>query len=204
VKELSEVAGFVKDHPKEIIILDFQHFFGLTPSDHIRFSRNLEYTFQGKLVKRPKPGSDLPTVNELWSNKKQVVVLYSDESSGSAAIHDNRYLWQRKSFIRSYWCQTFDINDLRGCLQAEVNGPQSQSLLFVLQGVLTPNIWTTAQSVIPFIGGMHSLRDSAASSNNTICSWFIGPWVAKKLNILMVDWIEFGDVVGKAIEINQK
>jgi hypothetical protein len=204
LKELYEVAAFLKRQPKEIVILDFQHFYGMASADHVRLARNLDSIFRNKLVTSPKPGSSLPIADEIWSEARQVVTLYSQESGGTAALQLNPRLWDRARLIQSNWCETIDINSLRSCLEHDVIYPPSPSMLFVLQAILSPDWWTIFKSGVPFVGGLRSLRELATLYNGTICSWFIGPWANRNTNIILADWIEIGDVVGKAIQLNSR
>lgn len=191
-ERIYNIRSFLSVHTKEIVILDFQHLINMNPGDHQRLARMLSLAFGNKLLAPPSTGHPLPTMETLWNEGKQVIALYNDDPQSAPAFKTNPFLWQRDR-IRSFWCDSHTVNDLRPCLQREVDNPPPPNKLFVLQGVLSPR-WTSL-----FKG---SLQTFAASSNGVIISWFVGPWVQRGLNILMVDWMQFGDVVGRAIQLN--
>ena len=81
------------------------------------------------------------------------------------------------------------------CLQNELDHPPPPNKLFVLQGIIAPTTFSVFEG---------SLQDWVVSFNGIITCWFAGPRADRNLNILMVDWVEFGDVIGKAIWLNQQ
>jgi hypothetical protein len=193
-ERIRDIKSFLSRSPQEVVILDFQHFYNMGSVDHVRLARILKYAFGKKLVAPPPKGSSLPKLEALWEEEKQVVVLYGQEGQSQAAFNTTPELWKRDR-IQSFWCETSDVGKLRSCLQREVDHPPSREILFVLQGVLTPG------SIGDLVSG--SLQEWAMSHNGEITSWFSGAWAHRNLNILIVDWVQYGNVVGKAIQLNR-
>ena len=72
VKQMAlAVNEFLNQHPKEIMLLDFNHFFGMTPDLHQSLLNLLMEIFGDKLC--PYLDMDSVTLNTLWENKLQVL-----------------------------------------------------------------------------------------------------------------------------------
>ena len=76
-KELKEINTFLSSHPKEIVFLDFNHFYEMNDGHHKQLLETIEKTFQEKLCMFV--GVENATLNMLWENNLQVIVFYQDK-----------------------------------------------------------------------------------------------------------------------------
>lgn len=198
---LSEFADFLPAHPKEIVILDFQHFYSMSPADHDRFASTLSTKFDYKLIERP--GQFAP-LSSIWAKNQQVVLLYNGDSEGQQALTAHPKFWDRNKSIRSMWCdkRSHSLGDLHDCLRDEVSNYSTLALnvFFVLQGVLSPDAGMIVAGALH--GSPRSLKDLAEKYNTAVVGWFENEWSRFPLNILMIDWVEVGALVHKCIELN--
>ncbi|XP_041822293.1 PI-PLC X domain-containing protein 1-like isoform X2 [Chelmon rostratus] len=72
---LDELATWLDDHPKEIVIISCSHFESLTDEDHGRLV-DFIITLFGKKLCSPQ---DAPTLRSCWSRGQQVIVSYGDQ-----------------------------------------------------------------------------------------------------------------------------
>jgi hypothetical protein len=147
----SEIKSFTDNHPKEIIILDFNHLFHLQSNQEDLIAK-INNSFSAKLIPATKTVN--ATLNELWQSNKQIIALYDDNES----VIKHQELWSQAA-IFSPWPNKQDINNLKQSLQNILDGKLynnkkqdfdcisptescqsiSKNKFFVLQGVLTPN-----------------------------------------------------------------
>ena len=184
----------------------------MSAADHQDLATSLESDFGSRFIV-PPAGDTFPTLDSIWRENRQIVLLYSDHSNGGSVLTDHRSFWPR-SKIRSEWADTRDINRLKDHLKGEIlKAPQSQ--LFVLQGVLTPDAETIANGevarrlpagIIDFLkaspNAPRSLGELAEKNNATISNWFTVDWKDSDINILMIDWIKNSDFARQIILLN--
>lgn len=206
-RAICDIATFLDTHDREIVILDFQHFQGLGDRDHSYLSESLNTAFGRKLVPPPATGEQLPTLDAIWADRRQVVLLYSPEDGGAAVLRKNPAYWNRLTYVRSKWCETIEMDRLHECLRQEITHAPADKL-FILQAVLSPNLREMTESLAKKgsydIESAFSLQELALQFNGTIFGWFIGPWATKSPNVIMADWCQAGDLVGKTIELNRR
>lgn len=177
---IDAVHNFVTQNNKEIVILDFNHFYEMTANSHRSLVSTLISTFSSVLIPRSKTVN--ATVNDLWSAKQRVVILYDDETS----VQTNSQLWFQNS-ISSTWPNKQDIASLKEVLQEELQNPPMDKF-FVLQGILTPDLGMIAKGLVPFTSDPGSLESLAENVTPVVVSWIKQLWYDKSLNIIIVDW----------------
>lgn len=179
---LNQVSDFVNQNPKEIVLLDFNHFYDMTPAIHAALAASIISMFGSKLA--PNSVTTDVTVNELWENGQQVIVFYDDTETVNAT---QGKLWP-ESAISSPWPQTDDLNTLQTYLANEL--PNNSETFFVLQGVLTPT-WSTEKDGLAaavFSSNPASLHELATKVTPVVTSWIANGWWTQGLNIVIVDW----------------
>lgn len=72
---LRSMNDFLNEHPKEVIILDCQHFYAFGPSDHERLMSNLTTIFGAKLVPYTRDLRHL-SLNFLLNFQRQIFAVY--------------------------------------------------------------------------------------------------------------------------------
>jgi len=70
--ELVNIKDFLVSHTKEILVLDFQHFYNFSEADHNRLSSNLKLLFHGMICPNSYPISKL-SINTMRANGWQVI-----------------------------------------------------------------------------------------------------------------------------------
>ena len=79
---LTQVNDFITQNPKEIVLLDFNHFYDMTPTIHAALAASIISMFGSRLA--PNSVTTDVTVNELWENGQQVIVFYDDTETVNA------------------------------------------------------------------------------------------------------------------------
>ena len=74
---LREIDEFLSEHPREIILMDFNHFYDMDEESHKRLLHLIEKLFKRKLCMFI--GVENATLNMLWENNLQVIVFYQDK-----------------------------------------------------------------------------------------------------------------------------
>lgn len=190
---LQAVRAFVETHNKEIVILDFNKFYSSTAFDHTALVKQIIDTLGPVLI----PPSANVTVKplQLWKGPGRVVVAYADDAE---VAKRPAQLWPRQqaatSAISSPWPNTNDPEVLKTKLD-EYLGSRAMWKFFVLQSILTP---AAAQIAWP----TYSLKRWATEVTNPEVSKWIPAWNKKQPNIIMSDFYEESDIVGKIIESN--
>ncbi|KAF8511401.1 PLC-like phosphodiesterase [Hysterangium stoloniferum] len=178
---------------KEIVLLDFNHFYNMTPTTHKQLVEKLKAKFGNKLAPESL-GTDV-TVNKLWESTYRIIVLYND----SDTVSSHNCLWSQTK-ISSPWPNTQDITTLFITLQNEV--VKAKSTFFVLQGVLTPNAEIIAAGLIPLTANPSSLFALAIPVNAYLISYLTSDeWKNKGINIVICDWAN-SSYVDAVIKLN--
>ncbi|MBL8515824.1 MAG: hypothetical protein JNM76_02550 [Betaproteobacteria bacterium] len=188
---IDAVSAFLDSHPLEIVILDFQHFFAMGDAEHDRLLGHLQHTLAGKMIPPGNPSN--MRIDDLWAQGKQVAVIYTPAGGGQRILDRHRNIWNRNQYVRSPWANTERMADLRSFLDLETRSPPADRL-FVYQGVLTPH-WQSYAT-------LSSLEYLARINNETIVSWAEKDWKGRPLNIIMVDFSQFGDLLPAVVRMN--
>lgn len=175
---INDIKRFIKVHPKEIIILDFNHLYNMKNSHEILVKKlNDAFTdTNGKSRMVPASRSINVTPNQLWQNNEQIIALYDDKDT----VSKHPELWSQ-SAIFSPWANKQEVNDLKNSLQLILDGnlfnndkqnfdckkandceKVSKDKLFVLQGILTPDTKVIVNNLSLFL----SLKDAEEDYNN--------------------------------------
>ncbi|EUB60096.1 PI-PLC X domain-containing protein 3 [Echinococcus granulosus] len=140
-EELETIKSFLKHHPKEVAIIDFQHFYGLDESLKSIF-KDLIKKVLGEMVE--PYGSQIPSLAEMWSLKKQVIILGYAKSFDELE-DDISVQWP------SDWMQK-----------------SRPVYFFVFQGILSPNL---DYILFNFTSGLEKL---ARLANTVVGKWLDG------------------------------
>ena len=72
---MDDMKSFLDEHVNEIVILDFQHMFSCSDSDHRTIIKRIESTFGAKLLEQSKK---IPSLKEMQVSKYYIYLNYSD------------------------------------------------------------------------------------------------------------------------------
>ena len=110
-QEMLKIDEFLDNHPGEVVILDFNHFYQMTPQLHRRFIDSLLSIFGMKIISSKFwKISDL-TLNNLaqtTTTKQQVVIIYHDPLG---VEYSNEVFWSEE-FISNPWPNKQNVTDL--------------------------------------------------------------------------------------------
>lgn len=131
-QHLKSVYDWLVEHPKEVIILDFQHFYNFNSIDHRTLINKLNNIFAEKICP-VSPSFDITSLK--WLNEKnyQVLIVYRNEIS----LHYNNLYWSQQ--WPTPWPETVNPTKLIDRLNEGLRG-KSHFSGFVSQGLLTPNL----------------------------------------------------------------
>lgn len=189
---MEEINEFLSEHSKEIVLLDFNHFFNISQDQHQSLMNMLLEIFGCKLC--PFLNVTSTTLEMLWANGLQVIVFYND-----CSVEDNLQFWPGK-MIPAPWYDTPDQNNLMQKLSEGKNHALPRDTFHVTQGVLTP----TATSIFQNLQG--SLESETKKLAPKLLQWIKGVnshWPQQPLNIYTADFVDI-DFVKTVISLNCK
>jgi hypothetical protein len=172
---MGDVRTFLANHPKEIVILDFNHLYEMD-GHHVDF---LEMVFEilGDVAASPKTTSAASKVSEFWNRKKQAMIIYhassdvyKDEPFANRVYHNG--------YIHSPWPEANDTSLLRSKLGGYVQSrydDKHENRLFVLQGMLTPDVELIKNGLMR--GDGLSIRAYAKLASPAVLDWCTEEWM---------------------------
>ena len=189
---LEQVLQFIKNHPKEVIILDCNHLFNFTTNLHHRLIAYLEKYFGEHLLGYDKKGAD-STLNDIWNSKGRVIIIYHN----SLIEQMHRNLWPGRS-IFSPWPDTSDLKRLLGSLNERFTMLQPNSFN-VFQCVLTPQ---PKDYLLHLCSSLK--RYLVLSCNPIISGWLreVHRQQRKGVNVVMCDFVEIDVCVQETLRLN--
>lgn len=184
IKEiLYEVASFLDENSKEIVILEFKKLHEFGPEQHGALKELIFEIMGDKLAVRDKCP---PTakVQEFWDKGYQAVVVYED---GPTAEESNGKLWPLHS-IASPWPNAGDTKELYTSLKEKVENHNPDNF-FVAQGILTPDVELIKKELMD--GEGMSIKKISHQCGCKVVDWVEDEWKpAQKLNIVIVDFFD--------------
>ncbi|CAH8543976.1 PI-PLC X domain-containing protein 3 [Schistosoma haematobium] len=134
--ELQSILGFLKANPREVLIVDCNHFYNFETDEQ-------EYCFESTVLKILDNvmfpyQKNIPTLEELWSAKQQIIFISCHRESPEK-IHPK--FWPSSS-IKSFWPETVGpramISFLNNHIKPHLHRPDN--IFSVHQGILTPTL----------------------------------------------------------------
>jgi len=161
---LNSISSWLDKHPKEVVLLDMNHFHGLEDHHHKKLVDDIMDIFGDKLVPTLEDASQL-TLAQMWKERQQTIVFY--HVSFHCVDREVDFLWP-SSMIPSPWPRATRVKDLIDFLDRNSRRkPQFPSPppaspprqhdqpppliprisrhrphFYVSQGVLTPTVYT--------------------------------------------------------------
>lgn len=187
---LEDINKFLESHPKEVILLDFNHFYDMTEFQHKQcMSMILEYLGY-KMC--PLLDMDSITLDTLWDSNLQTVVFYH-----SPLVKENHQFWPGR-LIPSPWPNVCDSSNMVDFLEKKYQQGRNKGSFYVTQGILTPDT--------KFI-----LKHVTGSLKSTMCEKAAAPfvtWLKTKtagqngINVCLMDFVEFDEYIPCVIGLN--
>ncbi|CAM4968825.1 unnamed protein product [Rotaria socialis] len=190
---LEEINRYLNKHPKEIILLDFNHFYDFNDQcGHDQLIHLVHETFGKKLCTTARTITAC-TLNYLWNNQQQVILLY-EKHADQCTAYMNR-IGHFFQICQSPWPNTPRIDELFLFLDELVSKSQPITCVNVIQGQITPDGGSIQSS--PF----SSLHAIAKETNRRLIEWLShrkrDPSLIDGINVVICDFADplFTDTV---------
>ena len=203
---LRDIARFNTSHPDEIIILRFQHLYGMTDvhknqlADHIKSILKVN-----KLIDTSyKPTS---TLQSIWNDKQRRIIVLFD-------VSDKTNFWPTTSIKGSYnnlgnggnaapqgtWHKKANLKKTSAIVDSHEK--LNPDYFFVLNCELTLDGTLIAASIDPTSTYPGTMKNLAAQSNPVYFNKIKNEWRNKKLNIIQVDYYNQTCILDLCKELN--
>ena len=186
---LEAIKKFLDEHKKEVVILDFNHFYDMEWIHHRSLIINILIIFGNKICSNKK--MDKVTLQILWEEGRQVIILYHNTPVFEHTV------WPG-SYISSPWANTENIPQLLSFLDKHKKENDNKERFFSWQGILTPSVQTIILN--PFGSLKEVLAVELAPS---FVTWVENCKSANcKHGIFVTDFVEMADFISTVIELN--
>lgn len=198
---LRDINTFLMDNPREIVILDFNHFYNMSSSDHQKLLSEILTRFGHVIPPRPfSPGSYglwNMTLQNLWSSPYRVIPIYHH-----ALVDVFPNVWPRE-FIESPWCNTSNVNSLINFLDNNYKNRHRQhnDTFYNWQGILSPSAKDIALHPASTLESHMAAKATPAMVNWLQSGTVPGP---REINICTADFVEKYDFIPTVIELNKR
>ncbi|VDP39469.1 unnamed protein product [Soboliphyme baturini] len=197
-----QIVSFLKAHPDELVILDINHFYNFSISDHARLLHVIASSFDSMLC---PSGNNLHlddvTLDMLRQSHRQAIVFYQAEQR--TALDTLNVTWPRR-FIVSPWANTNSLTKLFAFLERTL-AVRDQLLpeggVFVVQSILTPH----AVDVVLHLRSSLQQRIALNTTEQTV-KWLragqresVWPFTAA---VVLVDFVNFPDFCRTVVNMN--
>lgn len=194
---LNQIDNFLTLHPKEIIIIQIGdlRYMPNGDTDHQNLINRFQDIFEDKLI--TKPIESIPTIRELWKHKKQIVLIYENETIASQ--YDT--IWP-KSLINSFWANSDKLAVLKARLDLNLQTEERKpNQFFVIQTQLTPVSDTIKSGLCACSSGYKSLKDMAIDVEQELPNW-LTEWQNYKPSIIITDFAN-AQINQRIIDLNK-
>lgn len=195
IELLKEIHSFLSSHVREIVIVDFNHFYNFTDALHHRFIENVSDVFKDMIYSKREGESPMTSsLSHFWTVKKQVFVRYTHSTVGI----DHEHLWPKCS-ISSPWFNTDSTEVLIAALNSNIQQHRVESLN-ISQAILTPQMKTV---VLNLTSSLH--KRLVARCNVAVKKWLRDVYETRRqgVNIVMCDFICEDGFTTEIIRLNE-
>ena len=188
---LEEINQFLTSHPKEFVVLDFQHFYEFKTEDHERMITLLVNIFDDKICRRDRRMRE-NTLDLFRQFGNQILIVYRH-----IITKLNDIFWPSGTW-HTPWHDKIDVDELLECLNKGLT-ERKDGMGHVSQAILTPSVkYITLHT-------FGSLKKLAYKSNEKIVSWLETKTCGMGgVNVVICDFIEGYDFTENVIKINYK
>lgn len=182
---LAAWARYCDEHPGELLVLDFQHQTNFVQRDHEAVAAAIESVLGDRLASG-KDFGPTSTVGEFLASSARIVLVYEDTDANApppSFFANHPWAWPRSKAMRSIWGNQSSLQGLLNFLNQEIDNKPADKL-WVLQ----------CQVTMPVSDGLN-LQDAAKTTNPAIRDWLTTTVANKAVNIVMIDWLQYGAVL---------
>ncbi|CAG9539628.1 unnamed protein product [Cercopithifilaria johnstoni] len=189
------INAFLDSHSREIVILDFNHFYNFNSDKYIKFLRMVESVFGRKLCLR---GEDITKISlvSMWQSGYQVIAISSEERK--ATHRSTSWMWDSSCIISPY-ANVNRRDQLFKFLNRTIRDHRqgSKCVFFVTQAILTVK-W--------FDIFMHPFstfeKGYALKCTEEAISWIANFDEPSYFNIIICDFIDHSDFCNVVFSLN--
>lgn len=176
---LRAIQVFLRTHPKEVVVVDFNHFYSMTDSIHSRLAKSISSIFDGMIFPANSNGIRF-TLNDMREVGKQVVIVYDN----STVCQKYTKFWPSTA-IFSPWPNTSSVTKLIDSLHKRFDSLRADSFN-IFQAILTPQTITIAAHVFSSLE-----KCLAKKCDKAVAEWLANVYTSKQLgvNIVICDFI---------------
>jgi len=188
---LHTFVEFATTYPREVFILDFNHFYKMGPAEHEELTKQIRDLIGDKLW--PFEHADA-TLDEAFNLRVgPIVVIYHKPEGHKHSFYPNSAIW-------APWPNTDKIPQLQEKLQESLlKFDRESKQLFVSQCILTPSVDTVLRG---FSRCTWSLFGMAERLNQEVVEWVGKFHQSRPLNIVMVDHYHTCNIVDLIVKLN--
>jgi hypothetical protein len=197
VEVVAEINDFMSANPKELVILDFNHLYGMDDDAQHKQLVDAVLAALGDKVADGRQVNAASTVGEYWAKGYQAVILYC----GRSILPDYPGLLWGQKHISSPWPNVNEPDELKTKLEDKI-AAHDKGRFFVAQGILTPDTELIKKEVLAS-GGI-SLKSIANKCSPKVVDWIEDEWKHQPLNICIVDFFENCSLVAAVINYNRR
>ncbi|XP_053562921.1 PI-PLC X domain-containing protein 2 [Bombina bombina] len=187
---LTEINQFLTCHSKEVVLLDFNHFYAMEHEHHIYLVNMLQEVFGDKLCKADCVENI--TLQYLWEKEYQVLIFYHYN-----IWNEYTFLWPGNK-MPAPWANTTNVHKLIQFLETTLGERSKRGTFHVSQAILTPRVKTIVR------GFKSGLKNTLVHRNlPMILNWVKAQKPgAVGVNIITSDFVELVDFAETVIGLN--
>ena len=193
-KDLKEVAQFLTDYRHEVIILDFNHLYGITSQEHFHEFVSVVESFFKEMIWCPPSSTDQPnfqhlSLSAMTAQRKQVLLFCRSSFVWDLAVDSKhlKSLWPNKNKKE----ETFEFNE------KVLEKIENREKFYVTQCIMTPRL----KNVISLKN--RSLHDYEKELISDLPHWLQqAKESGLKPNIITTDFIEENNFVTNVLNFN--
>ncbi|WP_141735256.1 phosphatidylinositol-specific phospholipase C domain-containing protein [Oligoflexus tunisiensis] len=203
---LEQLARFVENHPREIILLDFQALSNFNNDMTALITYLEEHPVLGPRVANWGEFGPRVRIGDLWDADKSIIPMFSQRRVRfpDGSYGDSNFVWPR--VLQNPWSNTRHTAKVEEDL---LNGIRQRpdDIFYVSQGVLTPDAHVVT---LGWFQGITSLRDMAVKWMNTKFANLIprlnteARRAGKHVNIIIADYYQHGGLVPLCLQLNEQ
>lgn len=190
-----EINLFLDEHPKEIVFLDFNHFYNMNDISHKQLLHMLLEIFDNRLT-RPSFDNDpkTQTLENIWRTSQRIYLFYH-----SNLVRPFTSFWSG-AYIVAPWPNKNKSADLIRYLEDQYDGGKRASSgdMYVWYGILTAR---TSNIAYHLCGSLqHNLAlDATEEFSNWLSNKKTGP---QGINICATDFVDRFNFIKTVIDLN--
>ena len=189
---MREINSFLDQHQREIVLLDFNHFYRVTEGQHTQFLSLLLDIFGSKVC--PFVDVESTTLDMMWENNLQVIIFYHDD-----IIKEHLQFWPG-DLIPSPWADKTEVSKLMKFLEKNYKEGRPTDKFYITQGICTPDSY-------------YVIAHFATDLKNAMAKKVAPPYVSwlktrqagyQGVNICILDFVEMSDYIPSVLELNRQ